>query len=160
MTITRPKGSKSRDSPPNESRGISPCKNMDIYDLVAYRIFSEIGLWQWYEKPGYRVPLSVRRSWGWEPRWIELFFVYGYTAKVSDPSRLDRFMQPSKTVVGRFPTPTGSRWSDLETRFIDSKKISVVLRNQRQMLIYYQSRLINSRSRYNSSSTSKASRSS
>jgi len=25
---------------------------MDICDFVAYRIFSENGLWQWYEKPG------------------------------------------------------------------------------------------------------------
>ena len=31
---------------------------MDIFDFVAYRIFSGNGLWQWYEKPGYRVPRS------------------------------------------------------------------------------------------------------
>jgi hypothetical protein len=29
----------------------------------------------------------------------------------------DRLMPPSKTVSGRFPTPSGSRWSDVEMRF-------------------------------------------
>ena len=58
----------------------------------------------------------------------------------------DRLMPPAKTVAGRFPTPAGSRWSDLEMRFIDSEKISVVLRNQRQMLTYSQLGLIDSRS--------------
>ena len=30
---------------------------MDICDFVACRIFSENGLWQWDEKPGYAAPL-------------------------------------------------------------------------------------------------------
>ncbi len=29
----------------------------------------------------------------------------------------DRLMPPAKTVAGRFPTPSGSRWSDVEMRF-------------------------------------------
>jgi hypothetical protein len=29
---------------------------MDIFDFVAYRIFSGNGLWQWYEKPGLSGP--------------------------------------------------------------------------------------------------------
>jgi hypothetical protein len=58
----------------------------------------------------------------------------------------DRLMPPVKTVAGRFPTPTGSRWSDLELRFIDSEKISVVVGDQRQMLTYSQLGLIDSRS--------------
>ena len=58
----------------------------------------------------------------------------------------DRLMPPAKTVAGRFPTPTGSRWSDLEMRFIDSEKISVVPLNQRQMLTYSRLGLIDSRS--------------
>jgi hypothetical protein len=58
----------------------------------------------------------------------------------------DRLMPPAKTVAGRFATPTGSRWSDLEMRFIDSEKISVVVGDQRQMLTYSQLGLIDSRS--------------
>jgi hypothetical protein len=31
---------------------------MEIRDFAANRSFSGNGLWQWYEKPGYRVPRS------------------------------------------------------------------------------------------------------
>jgi len=55
------KGSKSRDSPPNGSRAIPPCKNIEIRDFAANRSFSGNSLWQWYEKPGYRVPRSCNR---------------------------------------------------------------------------------------------------
>jgi hypothetical protein len=34
---------------------------MEIRDFVANRSFSGNGLWQWYEKPGYRVPRFYRR---------------------------------------------------------------------------------------------------
>ncbi len=39
----------------------------------------------------------------------------------------DRLMPPAKTVAGRFPTPSGSRWSDVEMRFNDTEKISVTI---------------------------------
>jgi hypothetical protein len=58
----------------------------------------------------------------------------------------DRLMPPAKTVAGRFPTPTGSRWSDVEMRFSDTEKISVTIRDQRQVLTYAQLGLIDSRS--------------
>lgn len=58
----------------------------------------------------------------------------------------DRLMPPAKTVTGRFPTPSGSRWSDVEMRFSDTEKISVVIRDQRQMLTYSQLGLVDSRS--------------
>jgi len=58
----------------------------------------------------------------------------------------DRLMPTVKTVAGRFPTPTGSRWSDLEMRFIDSEKINVTIRDQRQVLTYSQLGLVDSRS--------------
>ncbi len=58
----------------------------------------------------------------------------------------DRLMPPAKTVAGRFPTPSGSRWSDVEMRFSDTEKISVTIRNQRQVLTYSQLGLVDSRS--------------
>jgi hypothetical protein len=58
----------------------------------------------------------------------------------------DRLMPPAKTVTGRFPTPSGSRWSDVEMRFSDTEKISVVIRDQRQVLTYSQLGLVDSRS--------------
>lgn len=58
----------------------------------------------------------------------------------------DRLMPPAKTVVGRFPTPSGSRWSEVEIRFANSEKISVSIREQRQVLTYAQLGLIDSRS--------------
>ncbi len=58
----------------------------------------------------------------------------------------DRLMPPAKTVAGRFPTPTGSRWSDVEMRFCDSEKISVTIGDQRQLLTYSQLGLIDARS--------------
>jgi hypothetical protein len=58
----------------------------------------------------------------------------------------DRLMPPVKIMVGRFPTPTGSRWCDLEMRFIDSEKINVNIRDQRQVLTYSQLGLVDSRS--------------
>lgn len=58
----------------------------------------------------------------------------------------DRLMPPAKAVTGRFPTPTGSRWSDVEMRFIDSEKINVSIRDQRQVLTYSQLGLVDSRS--------------
>lgn len=51
----------------------------------------------------------------------------------------DRLMPPGKTVTGRFPTPNGSRWSDVEMRFCDTEKISVFIRDQQQVLTYSQS---------------------
>lgn len=58
----------------------------------------------------------------------------------------DRLMPPAKTVAGRFPTPSGSRWSDVEMRFSDTEKISVTIRDQRQVLTYSQLGLVDSRS--------------
>jgi hypothetical protein len=58
----------------------------------------------------------------------------------------DRLLPPVKIVAGRFPTPTGSRWCDLEMRFIDSEKINVNIRDQRQVLTYSQLGLVDSRS--------------
>jgi hypothetical protein len=58
----------------------------------------------------------------------------------------DRLMPPAKTVAGRFPTPSGSRWSDVEIRFSDTEKISVSIRDQRKMLTYSQLGLVDSRS--------------
>jgi hypothetical protein len=58
----------------------------------------------------------------------------------------DRLMPPANTVTGRFPTPSGSRWSDVEMRFSDTEKISVVIRDQRQVLTYSQLGLVDSRS--------------
>jgi hypothetical protein len=58
----------------------------------------------------------------------------------------DRLMPPAKTVAGRFPTPSGSRWSDVEMRFSDTERISVAIRNQRQVLTYSQLGLVDSRS--------------
>jgi hypothetical protein len=58
----------------------------------------------------------------------------------------DRLMPPAKTVAGRFPTPTSSRWSEVDIRFIDTEKISVSIRDQRQVLTYSQLGLIDSRS--------------
>ena len=58
----------------------------------------------------------------------------------------DRLMPPATTVAGRFPTPTGSRWSDVELRFSDTEKISVTIRDQRQVLTYSQLGLVDSRS--------------
>jgi hypothetical protein len=57
----------------------------------------------------------------------------------------DSWLPPAKTVVGRFPTPSGSRWSEVEIRFCDSEKISVRLGEQRQVLTYSQMGLIDSR---------------
>ena len=57
----------------------------------------------------------------------------------------DRLMPPAKTVSGRFPTPSGSRWSDVEMRFSDTEKISVTIRDQRQVLTYSQLGLVDSR---------------
>ncbi len=57
----------------------------------------------------------------------------------------DRLMPPAKAMTGRFPTPAGSRWSDVEIRFIDSEKISVSIRDQRQVLTYSQLGLVDSR---------------
>lgn len=57
----------------------------------------------------------------------------------------DRLMPPAKTVAGRFPTPSGSRWSDVEMRFSDTEKISVTIRDQRQVLTYSQLGLVDSR---------------
>ncbi len=50
----------------------------------------------------------------------------------------DRLMPPAKTVTGRFPTPSGSRWSDCQMRFSDTEKISVNIGEQRQVLTYSQ----------------------
>jgi hypothetical protein len=58
----------------------------------------------------------------------------------------NRLMPPAKTVAGRFPTPTGSRWSDLEIRFCNSEKISVGIGEQRKMLTFSQLGLVDSRS--------------
>lgn len=58
----------------------------------------------------------------------------------------DRLMPPAKTVAGRFPTPNGSRWSDVEMRFSDTEKISVTIGDQRQVLTYSQLGLVDSRS--------------
>jgi hypothetical protein len=58
----------------------------------------------------------------------------------------DRLMPPAKTVTGRFPTPSGSRWSDVEMRFSDTEKISVNIGDQRQVLTYSQLGLVDSRS--------------
>jgi hypothetical protein len=58
----------------------------------------------------------------------------------------DRLMPPSKTVSGRFPTPSGCRWSNVELRFSDSEKISVTIRDHRQVLTYSQLGLVDSRS--------------
>lgn len=57
----------------------------------------------------------------------------------------DRLMPPAKTVAGRFPTPTGSRWGDLEIRFCNSEKISVRIGDQRQVLTFSQLGLVDSR---------------
>jgi hypothetical protein len=57
----------------------------------------------------------------------------------------DRLMPLAKDAVGRFPTPTGSRWADVEIRFVNSETISVSIRDQRQTLTYSQLGLIDSR---------------
>jgi hypothetical protein len=61
-------------------------------------------------------------------------------------SHLSWRLPPAKTVAGRFPTPTGSRWSDLEIRFCNSEKISVRICDQRQVLTFSQLGLVDSRS--------------
>ena len=46
---------------------------MDICDFVVCRIFSENGLWQWYEKPGYSgpaIPAWSEQSWDRFERWL------------------------------------------------------------------------------------------
>jgi hypothetical protein len=58
----------------------------------------------------------------------------------------DRLMPPVKTVTGHFPTPNGSRWCDVDMRFIDTEKISVTIHDQRQLLTYSQLGLVDSRS--------------
>jgi len=57
----------------------------------------------------------------------------------------DRLMPSAKDAIGRFPTPEGSRWGDVEIRFVNSEKISVIIGDQRQTLTYSQLGLIDSR---------------
>lgn len=57
----------------------------------------------------------------------------------------DRLMPSAKDAIGRFPTPEGSRWGDVEIRFVNSEKISVSIGDQRQTLTYSQLGLIDSR---------------
>jgi len=57
----------------------------------------------------------------------------------------DRLMPPAKTVAGRFPTPTDSRWSDVDIRFLNTEKIRVTIGAQHQILTFSQLGLVDSR---------------
>jgi hypothetical protein len=58
----------------------------------------------------------------------------------------DRLMPRPQSTVGCFPTPTGSRWSDVEIEFKDGETVSVRISDQREVLSFTQLGLCDSRS--------------
>jgi hypothetical protein len=58
----------------------------------------------------------------------------------------DRMMPPANATVGHFPTPPGSRWQDVEIRFLCDQRVAVTVRGQHQILTYTQLGLVDSRS--------------
>ena len=57
----------------------------------------------------------------------------------------DRLIPLAKDAIGRFPTPTGSRWSELDVRFLCNERVAVTIRDQREVLTYAQLGLVDSR---------------
>lgn len=57
----------------------------------------------------------------------------------------DSLLPPTKPVAGRFPTPPGSRWSEVSLRFLSSDRVAVSIRDQHQVLTYAQLGLVDSR---------------
>jgi hypothetical protein len=58
----------------------------------------------------------------------------------------DRLMPRPQTAVGCFPTPSNSRWSDVEIEFKDGETVSVKISDQREVLSFTQLGLCDSRS--------------
>jgi hypothetical protein len=58
----------------------------------------------------------------------------------------DRLMPKPQSAVGSFPTPNGSRWTDVQIQFRDGETISVKIDKQREVLSFAQLGLCDSRS--------------
>ncbi len=50
----------------------------------------------------------------------------------------DRMLPKPQAVVGKFPTPPGCNWKDVEVRFQDSHTVTVIARGQRERLLFSQ----------------------
>lgn len=50
----------------------------------------------------------------------------------------DRLLPPVKAALGKFPTPPGCRWAEVEIRFLCEERVAIVVRDKRQVLTYSQ----------------------
>jgi hypothetical protein len=57
----------------------------------------------------------------------------------------DRLLPKPQMAVGKFPTPPGCTWTDVEMRFQDSHTVTVIAGGQRARLMYSQMGLANSK---------------
>jgi hypothetical protein len=57
----------------------------------------------------------------------------------------DRFLPKPQAAVGKFPTPSGCSWTNVEIRFLDSHTVTVIAGGHRARLMYSQMGLANSK---------------